>query len=194
MIKRKTRRILDIAYYDELFIKDIKLKEKLFKKHDKIYSVKKLVKRYTYPLLRIKKNEIFIDLKEHSFAMSNNFFGVTNLLSYKKAILKGVPSFEKIFALNTKDYKRKNPARDILLKHVVHFIDESAEESITIGTSFKKYTDINAFFLDYEKFMRDYHLNKAYHFTLKTLEVIIEYCYYETKKNKRKENLTKETN
>ena len=193
MIKPKKVRVLDREYYNDLFL-NIKLKEKLFKKYDKAYSVKKIVTRYKYPLLRIKKNEIFIDLKEHSFHMTNNFFGVTNLLSYKKAILKGVPSFEKIFDLNTKDYKKKNPSRDILLKHVVHLYDKTNEESITIGTSFRKYTYMSDFFLEYERFMRTYHVDRLYHFTLKTIEVIIQYCYYETKKNKRKENLKKETN
>lgn len=185
--KYTKKSLLNISYYDEIY-KDEKLKAKLFKRYDKKYSVKKFIKRKIYPGTVFKVHKIFIDLKEHSFSISNSIYGVLNLYSYYKSILKAVPSFNKIFDFNKKDLLSKKVRRKIILNQILHIIDEKSNLAFSLGTNFKQYTNIKDFFSDYEKFLREYTLNRGYHFQVRTIEVIIKYYYYDTKKNKQKTN------
>lgn len=185
--KYTKKSLLNIPYYDEIY-KDEKLKKKLFKRYNKEYSMRKTIKRIVYPDVVFKVHKIFIDLKEYSFSVSNNIFCVLNLYSYYKSILKAVPSFNKIFNYNKKDLLSKKVRRKIILQQALHLIDEKTNSTFSLYTNFKQYTNIKDFFSDYEKFMREYTLNRGYHFQVRTIEVTIKYHYYGTKKDKQKNN------
>lgn len=183
--KYTKKSLLNIDYYDEIY-KDEKLKKKLFKRYSKKYSIKKYIKRMSYEGNIIKKHTIFIDLKEHSFKMSNNVFGVLNLYSYNTSILKAAPSFDKIFDFSKKDVLKRKPKRQIILNHIVHGVDAKTNTTFSLGTNYKQYTKKEDFFADYEAFFREYTLNRGYHFQIRTIEVQILYSYYDTTKNKIK--------
>lgn len=183
--KYTKKSLLNIPYYDEIY-KDEKLKLKLFKRYQKEYSAKKYIERIVYPGVIFKKHKLFIDLKNNSFSITNNIFGVLNLYSYYKSILKNIPSFNKIFDFNKKDLLNKKSRRRIVLQQILHIIDEKSNLTFSLGTNFRQYTNIKDFFSDYEKFLREYTLNRGYHFQLRTIEVVIKYYYYDTKKDKQK--------
>lgn len=180
-----------IEYFDEIY-KDNKLKTRLFKRYgkNKEYSVKKYVARHYYPKsgLVIKTNRVYVDLRELSFIMKNNLFGVLNLHLYHNAILKVVPSFNKIFEYNKKDFLNKRSKRRITLNHILHLIDEKTDEPFPISTSLKQHLTIQDFFNDLEKVLREYIVIRDYEFRVQSIEVLIKYSYYETKTNKKKSN------
>lgn len=184
--KYTKKNLLDICYYDEIYKND-KIKMKLFKRYSKgkEYSVKKFVDRQIYPNQGVvfKINRVYIDLKDRSFKMQNHIFGVLNLYSFYKSLLKVVPSFNKLFEYTKKDIVSKKSKRRITLNHVIHAIDEKTNQTFQLGTNLKQYTNLKDFFNDYERFFREYTLNHGYHFQIRTIEVIIKF-YYHGKKNK----------
>lgn len=187
--KNSLTKIID--YFDEIY-KDEKLKTRLFKRYgkNKKYSVKKYVERKHYPAsgLYIKTNRVYVELRELSFVMKNNLFGVLNLYLYYNAILKVVPSFNKIFEYNKKDFLSKKSKRRITLNHIIHLIDEKEDKTFPISTDLKQHLTLQDFFNDLEKVFREYILLRDYDYRVQTIEVLIKYSYYETKKNKKKSN------
>src|SRR5690606_37117082 len=107
---------------------------------------------------------------------------------YQKSILKAVPSFEKLFAFNKKDINKRKSKRRIVFNHILYIIDKQMDTVFPLSTAVKRYTNIQDFFTDYERFMREYTLNRGYHFEVRSLEIVIQYSYYGPKKNKTKHN------
>lgn len=187
--KNSLTKIID--YFDEIY-KDEKLKTRLFKRYgkNKEYSVKKYVERKHYHNcgLRIKTNRVYVDLRELSFIMKNNLFGVLNLYLYYNAILKVVPSFNKIFEYNKKDVLNIKSKRRITMNHIIHLIDEKEDKPFSISTNLKQHLTLQDFFNDLERVFREYILLRDYDYRVHTIETLIKYTYYETKTNKTKKS------